>query len=209
MEEKNLQEVMELINRIAEGEYDPPELEDVAEVNRLTGQDWTAEDLRLICCEYWSHNSLEETAYQLIHGDLPVVRETDLAFWRAKSGAALDAAAVYRKYCTGGAMKALEPLPMEEILTAVRALPGWKEYERAEDEKDRRFDCESQSEYWSDTHFWLFPYGKDETVQMVRLSCHNMSDEQMQILIDLMAQFDCSEQYREEEEIDEEEEPFE
>ena len=104
MEEKNLQEVMELINRIAEGEYDPPEPEDVAEVNRLTGQDWTAEDLRLICCEYWSHNSLEETAYQLIHGDLPVVRETDLAFWRAKSGAALDAAAVYRKYCTGGAM---------------------------------------------------------------------------------------------------------
>ena len=119
MEEKNLQEVMELINRIADGEYDPPEPEDVAEVNRLTGQDWTAEDLRLICCEYWSHNSLEETAYQLIHGDLPVVRETDLAFWRAKSGAALDAAAVYRKYCTGGAMKALEPLPMEEILTAI------------------------------------------------------------------------------------------
>ena len=198
MEEQNLQAVITLINKIADGEYAPPEPEDVAEVNRLTGRDWEAEDLWLICCEYWSHNSLEETAYQLIHGDLPVVRETDLACWRAKSGAVLDAAAVYLKYCTGGAMKALEALPLEEIMAAVQALPGWK----AEDEKDRRFDCEEQAEYWSDTHFWVFPYGKDGAVQMVRLSCHNMSDEQIQTLVALMAQFDCSEQYREDRTID-------
>lgn len=188
---------MALINRIADGEYVPPDPEDVAEANRLTGRNWEAEDLRLICCEYWSHNSLEETAYQLLHGDLPPVRETDLAFWRAKSGAVLDSAAVYKKYCTGGAMKALEPLPMEEILAALRTLPGWREKERKWSGEDRRFDCQSQAEYWSNTHFWVFPYGKDEAVQMVRLSCHNMSDEQIKVLIDLMAQFDCSEQYRE------------
>ena len=197
MEEKNPQAVMALINRIADGEYVPPDPEDVAEANRLTGRNWEAEDLRLICCEYWSHNSLEETAYQLLHGDLPPVRETDLAFWRAKSGAILDSAAVYKKYCTGGAMKALEPLPMEEILAALRTLPGWREKERKWSGEDRRFDCQSQAEYWSNTHFWVFPYGKDEAVQMVRLSCHNMSDEQIKVLIDLMAQFDCSEQYRE------------
>lgn len=197
MEEKNPQAVMALINRIADGEYVPPDPEDVAEANRLTGRNWEAEDLRLICCEYWSHNSLEETAYQLLHGDLPPVRETDLAFWRAKSGAVLDSAAVYKKYCTGGAMKALEPLPMEEILAALRTLPGWREKERKWSGEDRRFDCQSQAEYWSNTHFWVFPYGKDEAVQMVRLSCHNMSDEQIKVLIDLMAQFDCSEQYRE------------
>ena len=197
MEEKNPQAVMALINRIADGEYAPPEPEDVAEVNRLTGRDWEAEDLRLICCEYWSHNSLEETAYQLLHGELPPVRETDLAFWRAKPGAVLDSTAVYAKYCTGGAMKALEALPMEEIFAAVRALPGWREKERKWSGEDRRFDCETQAEYWNDTHFWVFPYGKDETVQLVRLSCHNMSDEQIKVLVDLMAQFDCSEQYRE------------
>ena len=94
MEEKNLQAVMALINRIADGDYAPPEPEDVAEMNRLTGRDWEAEDLRLICNEYWSHNSLEETAYQMLHGDLPPVRETDLAFWRAQRGAVLDSAAV-------------------------------------------------------------------------------------------------------------------
>lgn len=205
MEEKNLQEIMALINRIAAGEYAPPEPEDVAEVNRLTGQDWKAEDLRLICCEYWSHNSLEETAYQLIHGDLPAVRETDLAFWRAKSGAVLDAAAVYQKYCTGGAIKALEALPMEEIMAAVQALPNWREEERKWSGEDRRFNCLSQAEYWSDTHFWVFPYGRDGAVHVIRLSCHNMSDEQIQTLVDLMAQFNCSLQYQEEEEIDEEE----
>lgn len=202
MEEKHLQAVMDLINKIADGEYAPPEPEDVAEVNRLTGRDWEAEDLRLICCEYWSHNSLEETAYQLIHGDLPAVRETDLAFWRAKSGAVLDAAAVYLKYCTGGAMKALEALPLEEIMAAVQALPNWRKEEQASGEKNVRFDCQSQAEYWSDTHFWVFPYGKDGAVQMVRLSCHNMSDEQIQTLVALMAQFDCSEQYREDRTID-------
>lgn len=202
MEEKNPQAVMALINRIADGEYVPPDPEDVAEANRLTGRNWEAEDLRLICCEYWSHNSLEETAYQLLHGDLPPVRETDLAFWRAKSGAVLDSAAVYKKYCTGGAMKALEPLPMEEILAALRTLPGWREKERKWSGEDRRFDCQSQAEYWSNTHFWVFPYGKDEAVQMVRLSCHNMSDEQIQTLVALMAQFDCSEQYREDRTID-------
>ncbi len=197
MEEKNLQAVMVLINRIADGDYAPPEPEDVAEMNRLTDRDWEAEDLRLICNEYWSHNSLEETAYQMLHGDLPPVRETDLAFWRAKRGAVLDSAAVYEKYCTGGAMKALEALPMEKILAALRTLPGWREKERKWSGEDRRFDCQSQAEYWSDTHFWVFPYGKDDAVQMVRLSCHNMSDEQIKVLIDLMAQFDCSEQYRE------------
>ena len=86
---------------------------------------------------------------------------------------------------------------MEKILAALRTLPGWREKERKWSGEDRRFDCQSQAEYWSDTHFWVFPYGKDDAVQMVRLSCHNMSDEQIKVLIDLMAQFDCSEQYRE------------
>lgn len=208
MEEKNLQEIMALINKISDGNYAPPAPEDVAAVNRLTGRDWEAEALRLICNEYWSHNSLEETAYQLLHGGLPPVRETDLAFWRTKPGAVLDAAAVYQKYCTGGTMKALEPLPMEEITAAVQALPGWREMERKWSGEDRRFDCEEQPTYWSDTHFWLSPYGKGGTVQMLRVSCHNMTDEQIGVLTDLMSQFDCSEQYREEKEINNDNRPL-
>ncbi len=62
METKNLEQVKELINRIADY-YDLPTEEQTEEMQKLTGMDWSAEDLQMLCCEYWSHNSLEETAY--------------------------------------------------------------------------------------------------------------------------------------------------
>lgn len=62
METKNLEQVKELINRIADY-YDLPTEEQTEEMQKLTGMDWSAEDLQMLCCEYWSHNSLEETVY--------------------------------------------------------------------------------------------------------------------------------------------------
>lgn len=72
MEDKNLEQVKELINRIADF-YDPPTEEQVKEMHRLTGIDWDAEDLQMLCCEYWSHHSLEETAYLMFHEEYPPV----------------------------------------------------------------------------------------------------------------------------------------
>lgn len=79
MEHENLEQVKELINRIADS-YDLPTEEQVAEMCSLTKEDWSAEDLQEICCEYWSHNSLEETAYIMFHGEYPPVHEVVLLF---------------------------------------------------------------------------------------------------------------------------------
>ncbi len=117
-----------------------PEEDALRKLNELTGRDWTAEDVRLACFEYTSHNSLDETVYFLFHGDYPPVTNIDMAFWRPKPGAVLEPKMVYETYRLGGAMKALIPLPVEEIEGSFRALPGWKEYER-ETGASIRFDC--------------------------------------------------------------------
>ena len=126
METRQLEQVKELINRIADY-YDLPDDEEVEEMRRLTGVAWDAEDLQMLCCEYWSHHSLEETAFMMLHEHYPPVHEVDLVFWRCKPGAVLDDQAVYEKYRLGkGSLKALEALPLEEILQKINAPGGRK-----------------------------------------------------------------------------------
>ncbi len=91
-----------------------PTEEQVAAIRELTGRGWTAEELRECCVEYWSHHSLEETAYFLFHGDYPPARKRELGFWRYKAGAVLDDEKVYDTYRLGRKpLKALEPLPRQ------------------------------------------------------------------------------------------------
>lgn len=208
MEEKNLEQVKELINRIADS-YDLPTEEQVERMNQLTGEEWNAEDLQMICCEYWSHNSLEETAYMMFHGDYPPVHETELVFWKYKSGVVLDDNMVYEKYRFGkGTLKALEALPLDEILERLKEMfPKWK-VEKSDGNYSYHFDSPEQEAYWSDTNFWLFEYGRDlETGrehQLLRFSCHNMSEQQMDTILHCMENFQCPLHSREEEEGEEE-----
>ena len=67
-----------------------PEADELQKLNELTGRDWAAEDVRDVCFEFSSHNSLEETVYFLMHGDYPPVTNVNLVFYRLKPGAALD-----------------------------------------------------------------------------------------------------------------------
>lgn len=202
MEKENLEQVKELINRIAD-RYDLPSDEEVAEMRRLTNEDWEAEDLQELCCEYWSHHSLEETAYAMFHGDYPPVHEAELVFWKYKSGVVLDDRAVYEKYRFGrGTLKALEALPLEEILHKIReTFSGWQQKDRA-DRDNWRFDCLKQAEYWTDTHFWIFEYGREtegqREHQILRFSCHNMGEEHIQAILACMENFQCSLHIREE-----------
>ncbi len=208
MEEKNLEQVKELINRIADS-YDLPTEEQVERMNQLTGEEWNAEDLQMICCEYWSHNSLEETAYMMFHGDYPPVHETELVFWKYKSGVVLDDNMVYEKYRFGkGTLKALEALPLDKILERLKEMfPKWK-VEKSDGNYSYHFDSPEQEAYWSDTNFWLFEYGRDlETGrehQLLRFSCHNMSEQQMDTILRCMENFQCPLHSREEEEGEEE-----
>lgn len=67
VEQERMKQLKELINRIADS-YAEPEKEKVKEMQELTGVDWVAEDIQMICCEYWeSPHSLDEVAYYLIH----------------------------------------------------------------------------------------------------------------------------------------------
>lgn len=208
MEEKNLEQVKELINRIADS-YDLPTEEQVERMHQLIGGEWNAEDLQMICCEYWSHNSLEETAYMMFHGDYPPVHETELVFWKYKSGVVLDDNMVYEKYRFGkGTLKALEALPLDKILERLKEMfPKWK-VEKSDGNYSYHFESPEQEAYWSDTNFWLFEYGRDlETGrehQLLRFSCHNMSEQQMDTILRCMENFQCPLHSREKEEGEEE-----
>ena len=85
MEIKKLEQVKELINRIADS-YDLPTEEQTEEMQKLTGMDWDTEELQMSCCEYWSHNSLEETAYLMFNGDYPPVHVLTLSFGNISRG---------------------------------------------------------------------------------------------------------------------------
>ncbi|WP_297979622.1 hypothetical protein [uncultured Oscillibacter sp.] len=93
----------------------PPSEEQVRQMRHLTGIDWTAEELWQHCFEYTSRASLEETAYLMFHKEYPPVYEADLAFWKCRPDISLDERAVYETYRFGrGALKTLEPLPLEK-----------------------------------------------------------------------------------------------
>lgn len=206
MEEKHYEQVRSLVEQMdydwGLGPYEEalPDEDRLRKLNELTGRDWSAEEIRDICFLYGSHNSTEETVYFLFHGGYPPVTNVDLVYYRLKPGAALDAKTVYEKYRLGNQMKALAPLPVEEILEALRALPGWKEHKR-EGSDSVRFDCVKQPDAWSDVHFWIFWYGGQKNPRpdhLLRLSCHNLKEGQIQSLLDVMEGFGIPLQYREE-----------
>lgn len=209
MEAENLEQVKELINRIADY-YGLPTRKQTKEMRKLTGIKWYAKELQMQCCEYWSHNSLEETAYLMFHGNYPPVHEVELIFWKCKPGVVLDLddRTIYKKYRLGkGKLKALEVLPLEEILEKIqKQFIGWQQYsDMDEDERIWRFDCLEQADYWTNTHFWIFSYGKETDVQrehqILRFKCHNMSDEQVNLILECMESFQCPLHIREEAEL--------
>lgn len=208
MERKNLEQVKALIGQIADGNYRLPTEEQVENMRALTGVEWDVEDLQMSCCEYWSHHSLEETAYFMFYSSYPPVHETELVFWKYKSGVIMEDAMVYESYQLGkGTLKALETLPIEAIIQKVKnTLIGWEENTDAGDDSDSfRFDCLEQVDYWTDTHFWIFPYGNgadtQEEIQLICFSCHNMNELQINDILVCMEEFQCPLHIREEKNI--------
>lgn len=204
MEEKNIEQVKELINRIADS-FDLPTEEQVLKMRRLTGIDWETEELQMLCCGYWSHHSLEETVYLMFHEEYPPVNETDLVFWKYKPGVVMDDKEVYEKYRLGkGKLKAIEALDVEDILQKIKnSFLGYEQNLKAGREGGSyRFDCLEQSEYWKDTHFRIFIYGREidaqKENQLVRFLCHNMSEQQISAIVACMEEFQCSLHIREE-----------
>ena len=69
MEGKGFERVGELVRRWDDdwgcGPFEDclPEEAELQRLRELTGRDWTAEEVRELCFEFSSHNSLEKTAY--------------------------------------------------------------------------------------------------------------------------------------------------
>ena len=180
-----------------------PEEDALRKLNGLTGRDWTAEEVRLACFEYSSHNSLEETVYYLFYGEYPPVTNVDLVFYRTRPGAVPDAETVYNQYRTGHQMKALESLPRTSITAALRSVPGFQERSWTNPDFEHRYlcmDCLEQPDAWSDVCFHAFWYGGRENPQadhLLVISCHNLKEEQIQLLLGLMKDFGVPFQYQE------------
>ncbi len=71
MDLENNESIIALIKEIAEY-YDEPDDEQVEKMRELTGVDWDAQDLQMMCCGYWeSPHTLDELVYFLIHEEWP------------------------------------------------------------------------------------------------------------------------------------------
>ncbi len=195
MEEKNLELVMELIDEIANS-YDQPTDEQVSKMIELTGREWDAEDMGMYCFEYESRASIEETAYVMFNGTYPTKNDKELVFFKFKQGAVMDKMKVYESYRFGkGGVKAVFALPFAEIEhKIVELLPNFEKATKYSSDTSIRFECLEQAEYWSDTHFWLFAYSKkkDATgdIDLIRILCHNMNEEQTSSLLKCMESFE-------------------
>ena len=138
---------------------------------------------------------MEETAYLMFHKQYPPTHQIELIFWKSKETITLDDAAIYEMYrFNQGTLDALAALPYVEILVKLKDLFHWNQHGELAD-GDVRFTCPNQSEYWGNTHFWVFEYsresGTERECQLLRFSCHNMSEEQLKRIITCMELFQC------------------
>ena len=194
---EHYEEVKELIERIADYygpvEENPLLEEQTAEMRRLTGRDQEAEEVGNWCFEYWSRASLDETAYFFFHGDLPEREEIELVFWKLKPGVAMEPQALYEKLRsikTCAKVKAVELLPMEEIVPQLKELlSGWEQQEGRDVFRKVR-----PQEPWHTEEVRLFGYGD----KMLSITCINVSETDRTAILRKMEGVGCT-AYRPEE----------
>ncbi len=199
MENQNLQPLLQCINEIADS-YNLPNEQQVSQIQQLTGRSWTADELQNICVEYWSHHSLEETAYFLLHGEYPSSEDVALVFWKYKKGASMDAQKVYETYRFGRKpLKALHALPLTDILEAIdRLFPKWKRPPMDDmiDMSILHYHYRAPEKSEPRSYFEIAVYGRDlpdgREHQLLMMDCHNMTQEQIQAIISCMEHFQCS-----------------
>ena len=190
---EHYEEVKELINRIADYygpvEENPLLEEQAAEMCRLTGRDWDAEEVGNWCFEYWSRASLDETAYYFFHGDLPEAEEIELVFWKLKQGVNMEPQALYGKLRyvkTCAKVKAVELLPIEEIVSRFdERFSGW---ERREFQGHPTYWKTHPEEPWHTEEVGLFGYED----KMLSVTCTNVSEADRAAILQLMEEFGCS-----------------
>lgn len=100
----------------------------------------------------------------------------DLDFWRYKEGAAHNDQTVYERVCCNGeSMELLEELPIAEILSELeKTFCKWNKLD--------------ENHYESPSGAML---ELSHTPGSVRFDCYGMTQDEMNILIDIMERFGC------------------
>ena len=183
----------ELINRISDYyghvEGNPLLEERAAEMCRLTGRDWDAEEVGSWCFEYWSRASLDETAYYFFHGDLPESEEIELVFWKLKPNVSMEFKTLYEKLRyvkTCAKVKAVELLPVEEIVSQFEE--QFSEWDQRKCRELPIFQKVHAEEPWHTEEVRLFGYED----KMLSIYCTNVSQEDRTAILRIMEGFGCT-----------------
>lgn len=188
MSSEKIQEIEKLVNKMADS-YDLPSQEEVAEMNCLIHQDWEAEDYWNYCCEYWSHHSLEETVWALMHdGRYPKKEEMKVCFWKTAQNVTISEQDIYESFRLGKEKKIknqFEVLPVEEIFDyAVKLYQDWKVTEKdfvisEDDYSGCTFYPTKNQEYGVQEQLLFSSYGK----RMISITFTNIVKENREKLI--------------------------
>lgn len=210
---KRIAQLEAMVNKIGDC-YDMPEESDVAELNRLTGNDWSAKSYWDYCCEYWSHHSLEETVWALLHdGNYPHCEEIEVCFFKKAGNSTLKDKEIYEAYRLGREKKIskkMEKLPVEQIEEWIRE--NFTEWQREENSfKPKENDLSSctfipkdKKEYGIEHALCFYSYSK----QMICLNFINISEDEQSKIIDYIKSLNITFAFRRELDEDEEEGDF-
>lgn len=164
------------------------------------------------------NHSLGVKAYFMLHDQYPPRHIITLVFWKYKPGKITDdnvftndydnddshsferatpkdSALFYQYLLTKERSTELEALPFQDIMNRIKKrYPNWTQV------KDSSaygwcFRCLEQETSYIDTEFWIFQYGKtmnsQKECQMIEFRCSNMSNEQIQPILECMENFQC------------------
>jgi len=101
----------------------------------------------------------------------------DLDFWKYKKGVSLDNQTVYLKACCDGEnVDGLEDLPIDEILKKIdETFSSWE-----------KLDKESYENSSGEGAFQI-----ETTPQSVRFDCYGVTEDDMNLIIEIMYDFGC------------------
>lgn len=98
----------------------------------------------------------------------------DINFWKQKPGCKLSPQDVYERLSNGDEVEGLETLPIESVLARLKeAFSSWEQL---------------------DAQTWEGPSGSFQvytTPQFFRIDCYGLSDEEMNVFIDIGSEFGC------------------
>lgn len=167
MKKYDIKAIEKLVDKMGDC-YDYPDEESVKAMNSLIGQDWDAKTYWDYTSEYWSHHSLEETVWALIHdGEYPPYEEVRYCFWNTNAEFDQENEEVWLYFRLGGYMREpemlvkFEHMPMEEIYDwFIEEFPDWENKVKEKEDDSRSLMANKVIEYGITQDILFYSYGE-------------------------------------------------